>query len=142
MAEALFRYKISARPNAAEWRVESAGTWALPGYPAEKQARRALAQRGLYIPSHRSRVVNANLLQGFDLILVMEAGHKEALQLEFPQVAKRVYLLSEIVGRQHDIPDPIGGSDLEFEDTLRELDRLLEQGMGRILELVAGANQE
>lgn len=136
MAEALFRQKVAARPDAANWRIASAGTWALEGRPAEKLARRTLSQRGLDARSHRARVVSAQLLEAFDLILVMEAGHKEALCLEFPQVAGRVYMLSEMVDRYYDIVDPIGGSEMDFEDTADELQKLFDRGMQRILQLV------
>lgn len=141
MAEALFRQKIAVRPDAASWRIESAGTWALEGRPAEKLARRILAQRGLDARSHRARVVTAQLLQEFDLILVMEAGHKEAICLEFPQVAGRVYMLSEMTDRYYDIVDPMGGSDMDFEDTANELEKLFEQGMERILGLVGVSHE-
>jgi protein-tyrosine-phosphatase len=143
MAEALFRQKIASRSDADQWRIESAGTWAMPGFPAERLARRALAQLGVYDGrNHRSRVVSAEILQAFDLILVMEAGHKEALQLEFPQFASRVYLLTEMVGRKYDIADPIGAGELEFDDTARELDQLLDRGMGKILELLGVSSDE
>jgi protein-tyrosine-phosphatase len=136
MAEALFRQRVAQRPDAADWRIESAGTWAVEGYPADKLARRVLMLRGLTARSHRSRVVSAGLLDQFDLILVMEAGHKEALRLEFPQVAERVFLLSEMVGQRLDIVDPIGGSEADFEDTARELEDLLDRAMPQILQRV------
>ena len=55
--------------------------------------------------------------------------------MEFPQVADRVYMLSEMVGERMDIADPIGGPLEEYEETARELDLMLKQGFNRILQL-------
>lgn len=134
MAAALFAEKIKNRPG---WRVESAGTWAPEGQPAVPRAQMAVRGRGLDLSQHRSRSVSRELLHEFDLILTMEWGHKEALQAEFPEIASRVYLISEMTGRVFNVEDPIGGPLSEYEDTVRELDDLLDQGCDRILQLAA-----
>ncbi|MGD0879872.1 MAG: hypothetical protein ABSA01_17245 [Anaerolineales bacterium] len=85
----------------------SAGTWNEPGLPADGRALQEARQWGLAIKSHRSIHVNAVLLSQSNLVLVMEAGQTEALQVEFPKERKKVYLLSEAAdGLQYDIPDP------------------------------------
>ena len=99
MAEALFRHRISQRADNAEWRIESAGTWAVSGYPMEKQARRALARRGVYERTHRSRIVSAELLNGFDLILVMEKG-KVVARGTHAELLKPSGLYKEVYSRQ------------------------------------------
>ena len=132
MAEALWRSRLAEE---AGWRVESAGTWALDGQLAARYAQQVLKGRGSDLSQHRSRVVDKELLESFNLILVMEQGHKEALRFEFPGVASRVYLLSEMVDESRDIHDPIGGSLLDFEDTAREIDRILEKGSEKIRRL-------
>lgn len=134
MAAALFAKKIKAGLG---WRVESAGTWAPEGQPAASRAQMVLRGRGLDLSQHRSRSVNREMLQEFDLILTMERGHKEALQAEFPEIAARVYMLSEMTGQVFNIEDPIGGPLSEYENTARELEDLLERGCERILQLVA-----
>lgn len=132
MAEALWRSRLGDETG---WKVESAGTWALDGQPAARHAQQALKGRGLDLSQHHSRVVNRELLESFNLILVMEQSHKEALRFEFPGVASHVYLLSEMVDESRDIYDPVGGSLLDFEDTARELDRILEKGSENIRRL-------
>ena len=47
-----------------------------------------MSQRGLDIRDHRSRTVTAEMLESSDLILTMETGHKEALQVEFPSLSE------------------------------------------------------
>ena len=121
------------------WTVASAGTWAKPGHKAHEYSRQVLAHKGLDIESHRSQPVSAELLAEFDLILTMEQGHKEALRIEFPQAAKRIFVISEMAGYTYDIPDPIGFPVGEYEATYRELDRLLTSGWDRICQLVKAA---
>jgi protein-tyrosine phosphatase len=68
----------------------------------------------------------------------MERSHKEALSVEFPDLAKRIYLLSEMAGATHDVHDPYGGSIADYRDTARELESLLEKGFDHIVRLAQG----
>ena len=65
----------------------------------------------------------------------MESNHKEALRVEFPEIADRVYMLSEMVDVQRNVEDPIGGPLVDFVDTAREIDQYLTDGFDRICEL-------
>jgi len=71
----------------------------------------------------------------FNVILTMERGQKEALQVEFPERAARVFLLTEMIGQIYDIQDPIGGSMADFRDTFDEVQFILKNGFDRIQEL-------
>ena len=82
---------IDLEKPAGEWVVESAGTWTTEGQPVPAltlQVARRLALRGL--EKQRTRQVSRELLSRFDLSIVMEAGHKEALQMEFPELAAQI----------------------------------------------------
>src|SRR5438105_3004745 len=89
IAAALFKDMLINSGQAEGWRVESAGTWAQDGLPASGAAQRVMRELNIDLSQHRSRCVTRDLLAGFDLILVMEHGHKEALCVEFPAVADR-----------------------------------------------------
>ncbi|MEW6716615.1 MAG: hypothetical protein AB1345_03800 [Chloroflexota bacterium] len=117
------------------WRVESAGTWVQGISPAVQTVQDVLADFGLNIQDHRSRVVTRELLRQFDLILTMETGQKEALTVEFPEIAPRLFLLSEMVGEEYSIPDPIGGELSDYRRTAARIHRLLTQGFERIVRL-------
>ncbi len=136
MAEALFRNIVCETFPKEKWRIESAGTWANNGQPASENAQLVMQQRGLEISHHRSRRITEDMLADFDLILTMSKGHKETLILEFPAVAKRVYLLSEMVGKDYDIDDPIGRSENEYAVTSGEIETLLTQGLQKIRRLI------
>lgn len=142
MASAILKQKVSKLGEQGEWQIESAGTWASEGIPAAQYTQQTLSI--LYktdISDHRSRIVTRELLSSFNLILTMEKGHKEALQVEFPELAERVYLITEMVGENREIQDPIGGTVFDYRETAREMDRILTEGLDKIKNL-AGTNTE
>ncbi|MCJ7585645.1 MAG: hypothetical protein MUO30_12870 [Anaerolineales bacterium] len=119
-----------------KWRVESAGTWTKPGLPTSPLALKIAHRLGLRgLEGHITRQVTQELLDQFDLILVMETGHLEAIASEFPNVVGRMMLLSEIVdGAPYSILDPADqGSDPD--DVASELQMLIQKGGSKILDL-------
>jgi len=94
-----------------------------------------LAEGGLDISGHASRLVNDSMLANADLILCMESGHVEALRVEFAEHADRIYLLSEMVGERYEINDPYGGPRIAYQQMVNEVTTLVEQGLPRIIEL-------
>ena len=137
MAEVLFREIHAREGNLAGWRIESAGTWALEGHPADKGAQKAMLELGLTMIQHRTRMVSHELLQQFDLILTMEQGQKEALRVEFPGLASRIYMLSEMVGEKVDIADPIGGKSQDYREAIEAITKFLNAGHTRIVRLAS-----
>lgn len=135
MAAALFQDLLARRGDRGSWRVESAGTWVPQSLPASALARAAMAEKGLLLEDHHSRGVNRDLLGRQDLILVMEAGHRESLLAEFPDVTGRVHLLAAMTGEGYAIRDPIGASRESYRELARELQDLLEHGYERIASL-------
>ncbi len=133
MAEAFLKKRLSQMAQKMDWVVESAGTWTEPGYPATPYGVRAMAELGLDTSNHISQAVSVELLERFKLILTMESGHKEALQIEFPQFAERVFMLSEMSGEKKNIEDPIGGSYEEYQRTAKEIDSWILKGLPEIL---------
>jgi protein-tyrosine-phosphatase len=133
MAMAILKSK--AGQLAGEWKIESAGTWAVEGVPANQKTQEVMAELGLDLRDHRSRMVNREMLAAFNLILVMEPGHKESLQIEFPDEAKKVYLLSEMVGLSFTVMDPVGGEIKDYRATAREIEHLLTDGLVKIVTL-------
>jgi protein-tyrosine phosphatase len=119
-----------------EWRVESAGTWALVGEAAATGSQTVMSARGIDISKHRAQNVSRELLQSFDLILTMESGHKESLCVEFPDLSDRIYLLSEMVNQKDDIDDPYGGALSEYEQAADEIEGYLNKGFDEIVGMV------
>lgn len=137
IAAAFFRRRLqNERADWQQWRVNSAGTWALDGEMATKNALAVMLKRGIDLSAHRAKTVTREMLENFCLILTMEFGQKEALQVEFPHIASRVYLLSEMEGRLQQVEDPVGRSLAFYEETAEKIDQMLARGMPRIYALI------
>ena len=126
MAEALFRQKLGQRSQPTVWNVASAGTWALNGLQATELAQQVMAERGLDLSQHRSRLLTAEMMHTYSLILVMENGRKEALQIEFPSQKQKVYLLSEMAGYKAEVADPVGRSLVEYRLIADSIEKILK----------------
>jgi protein-tyrosine-phosphatase len=142
MAEAILKKLLSTRPDANQWHVESAGTWAMEGSPPAILSQFVMEKMGLDISSHLSQPTSLELLQNFDLVLTMEDKHKKYLNDHFGEFEERVYMLSEMVGEWEDIPDPIGGELIDYEETAYLLERILTDGFDKIVELALMHQQE
>ena len=140
IAMGLLQQMLKDKQVEGEWIVESAGTWGLDGDAAAAGSQAVMAGRGIDISQHRARSVDYDLLESFNLILTMENGHKEALCMEFPEVSKRIYLLSEMAGEKSDITDPYGGPYSGYERAAEDIQAYLENGLDQILLLAAHPN--
>jgi protein-tyrosine-phosphatase len=135
MAEALMTDLIARRGEADEWWIESAGVAALDGQPATGHTQEVAAERGMDLSRHRSKPTTHDVVEPFSVLLVMEQRHKDALQEAFPDLAERVLLLSEIVGQDGDIWDPIGTEVGNYRAMADQIQGIIEGGIERIREL-------
>ncbi len=117
------------------WTVRSAGTWAQWMRGASQFSIDVMQQQGYDISAHRARMVDEALIEAADLVLCMEIGHAEALHIEFPVYADKIFLLSEMVGERHSIQDPYGGSLEQYQQMAAELTKLIDDGLDRIIGL-------
>jgi protein-tyrosine phosphatase len=126
--------KVLARKRpAGKWVVDSAGTWTKDGLPPQSFLVKTANRLGLQgLENHRSQQVNPELMD-FDLIIVMEAGHKEALCSEFQSSQKRIFLLSEIAeGISYDVVDPLK-PNIDPNEIADKIDGLIKKGFNRII---------
>jgi protein-tyrosine phosphatase len=134
IAAALLQQEIDLLPDSADWHIQSAGTWtvdALPPPPITIQVGHRLGLKGIGL--HRTRQVDQTQMDASDLIIVMEANHKEALTSEFPAIKCKVFLLAEIVdGKVFDIPDPASPL-IDANEVAKELYQLISQGYDKII---------
>jgi len=132
VAAALLRDRLQKR-GLTDWVVRSAGTWAQENIGASRHSVALLAERGLDISNHQAAMVNRQLLKEADLVLCMEAGHAEALRVEFPAAADRIFLISEMVGKKYGISDPYGRSRSSYEAMVTELVNITDAGLDDII---------
>lgn len=119
--------------------VASAGAYAAAGAPASEGAARVALRHGLDLSEHRSTPLSPGIVDAADLILVMASSHL------FPVMEMggggRASLLVPFAGggegADTHVPDPIGGSDEDYEATYRMLRSSLERVVERIEPLVA-----
>jgi protein-tyrosine-phosphatase len=136
MAEGLMRRKLEHEDRTREFRAASAGVWTVDGRPATEIAIMVMAELGIDIREHRSRLLTEKIVENAALILTMTRGHAEAIRAEFPEHKHRVFLLSEMVGYGYDIEDPVGGTLLDYEETAQEIEALIETGYDRMMQLI------
>lgn len=135
-AEALLKDRL-AQEGLDDWVVESAGTWTVDGRPPSPQIVGLMAQRGLDIAAYRSQEIDARMVEAADIILVMTQGHAEALRMEFPDHAHKVFLLGEMKdGVRREVDDPYGGSLEEYQTAVEEIEELIDAGFERIRAIV------
>ena len=133
IAAALFARRAQLEYPDEDWRVESAGTWAEPGLTVIPSAKWVADHLGLDLEAHKAIRIERELLAGYDLVLVMENNHQEALRVEFPELKDRVFLLAKVAaGLAYDVPDPGVVQGDTFLDIARELSNLIDKGFEEI----------
>lgn len=133
LAAIFFERKLRRLAWTGHWKTLSAGTRALPGSSALPMAVQAASRLGLSLLEHRAMLVTPALISTQDVIVTMEKQHKEALQIEFPLFAKRIFLLTEMsAAAKGEIPDPVKRPDLNPHLLALEIASLVESGFYHI----------
>jgi protein-tyrosine-phosphatase len=110
MAEALLRHRLGERGVDAH--VHSAGL-RLVGEPASANGVDVMAERGIDLSAHRSRIVDRQLLEHADLVLAMAREHLREGVLAAPDTWGRAFTLKELVRRGEIIGPRAPGESLE-----------------------------
>jgi len=142
MAEALFSEIVRNEGEAEDWWIDSAGVSAFDAEQATNNTRLVAAERGLDLKSHRSKLTSRAVVEPFSLVLVMEERHRMMLRDAFPDLADRVYLLTEMIGGTEDVHDPIGTDIANYRAMADEVNTALTEGFNRIRELADDENNE
>jgi protein-tyrosine phosphatase len=135
IAAEAFRRQLIRDGRAAQWQVTSAGTWTSSGQRAPRAAVELAREFGVNIDGHMTRMLDAKMLEDADLVFVMEQGHKESIQAEFPFAKKKLHLLSQVVDEVAcDIPDPASAYD-EAREIIHDLVVMVRAGCGNIYKI-------
>jgi protein-tyrosine phosphatase len=116
MAEALLRRELRGQDG---FTVESAGLGALVGHPASEHSVELMAEIGEDITGHRAKQIHPDMVRDADLVLVMETGHKRAIDDADPTARGKVHRLGEWQGI--DIDDPYRQPKEAFSDALEDI---------------------
>jgi protein-tyrosine phosphatase len=110
MAEAFLRHRLEGRR--VDVHVASAGL-RLVGEPASANGVDVLAERGLDLSAHRSRILDGELLESTDLALAMSREHLREAVLALPDIWPRAFTLKELVRRGETIGRRAPGESIE-----------------------------
>ena len=106
MAEALFRHATRDRQDLE---TASAGVHATLGEPASKHAIEACKQLDISLQQHRAQPITKSLVDWATHIFCMTSGHREALEDEFPEAARKANLVCDFdPALPSQVPDPLG----------------------------------
>lgn len=104
-------------------RAFSAGVGAGDGAPMTDEAVQALRRLGIDPPPHRSVALNRDMIRKADVVFAMTQSHvRRILELD-PSAGHKVRTLDP---EGNDIPDPLGGPQGVYDDTARDLKRLID----------------
>lgn len=134
MAAALLRRLLEGA--GLPWLVESAGVTGHDDDPAEPEARNAMVAAGLDIQEHRARSLTDEMAAAAALLIAVDRGIAHVLRLRFAHLARRLVTLSELAGRQRDIPDPFRMQIGAWIGYAREIETMLQTGLDRLIALV------
>ncbi len=107
MAEGLFKFLTKDKFETA-----SAGLMSVDGFGAAADAIDVMKEFNIDISGHKSQALTLDMINHFDLIVVMEQRQKYKILEMAPFAADKIFLLTEFNGdKEHeDIFDPIGFS--------------------------------
>ena len=117
MAEALLRRELRGQDDIT---VESAGLGALVGHPASEHSIALMAEIGEDISGHRARQIHPDMVRDADLVLVMEAGHKRAIDDADVTARGKVYRLGE--WQDKNVDDPYQQPREAYESALEDIE--------------------
>ncbi|MBC3252011.1 protein tyrosine phosphatase [Serratia fonticola] len=102
-------------------KIDSAGVGALVGHEADRTAQEVAASNGISLERHIAKQLTSDLCQKYDLILVMEKKHIEAVSNIAPFARGKTMLYGHWLNKR-DVPDPYKQSRESFEFVFALLD--------------------
>lgn len=141
MAEVIGRQLLTDHHPAVDWQIGSAGVRAVNGYPATRAFALLAERHGLDLSRHSSQFLTQEMVATTDLLVTMEAAHKQTILHKFPAADERVFTLGELIGREEDVEDPIGMPLPTYEYTYGLLEEWIKAALPKIVRLT-GVDQD
>ncbi|MEO7413219.1 MAG: low molecular weight protein arginine phosphatase [Opitutaceae bacterium] len=124
MAAALLQHALAAQPEPLRsFKVISAGVSAHPGEPVSPNSVTALKKVGLDLSSHRSRLLDQQMLDDAALVLCMTESHRMIIQRQGNPSPANLFLFREFMPDpgNPEIADPYGGPLKVYEAARDEM---------------------
>jgi protein-tyrosine phosphatase len=117
----------------------SAGVFAGTGEGASSAAKTALREHGVDLESHRSRPLDANLIEEADLIVALGTSHRRSIGAIAPKALAKTKLLLEYADKPDaDVADPFGGPVETYSACFEEMKPALDNLLLELIELRKG----
>ena len=123
MAEVLLKHRLTDQYKNIQ--IASAGLGALVGHDADVTAQDLMKKMDIDLSEHKAQQLNTQLISEYDLILVMEKGHINAVHNIAPSSKGKVHLLGK--WSDFEIPDPYKQPQREFELALELIERGIDE---------------
>lgn len=123
MAEVILKEKLRNSGN-TNISISSAGLMDMKGGRARDEAIEIIRNLGVDISHHRSRHLTDDMIKEADIVIVMEASHRDKILGKYPESSNKVFLLSRFgneKGIERDIADPYGAPVFYYRTAFREI---------------------
>lgn len=137
MAQAILtRLLQSSATGVEEYEILSAGLSTMDGLAATSEAVTTMADEGIDLTHHKSRQLNADLIQNADYILTMTGAQCDYLQDKFSDKVSVIYTINEFAGEGNkDIIDPLGRGLKAYQECAAQLKELLPRVINKLQDL-------
>jgi L-threonylcarbamoyladenylate synthase len=129
MAEAIAREVLAQQRPRIPTRVMSAGVSAGSGEAMTPEARDVLTGMNIDPGRHRSQELGRDQLAEAEVVFAMTQAHAEAIRAMAPSQSAKVVVLDPT---GQDIPDPIGGSEVEYRSVAMRLRDLVARRLAEL----------
>lgn len=111
------------------YKVVSAGTMGIVGFPASPEAVEACAVRGIDITGHRSRALHEGLIRDSEVIFAMSRSHREQVMALDSSAVQKCMLLVE----GEDVADPIGQRQEVYDECADLIEEAVKKRISEFL---------
>jgi len=125
---------LASSLNGQKLQVTSGG-FIGPDRASPTHAQKAAAALGVDLSAHRSRVVDAAILNAHELVVVMEPSQGRTLSRQHGVPADRILVLGDLDPEpipSRTIPDPYGKSEATFLECYRRINRCIDTLRGAL----------
>lgn len=127
MADFLLKNKLKELCLEGKCKVLSAGTYAYDGDVSTYEAISVMNKEyGIDMSAHRATAIRNSEIEDMDLVLCMTNSHKHTLDMLYPHMENKIFLLKEYVGSQGEIADPYGYGFDVYRNCANEIDNCLD----------------
>lgn len=127
MAEKLLIRKVEDKKITDKIQTFSSGIYAYENDKSTYEAIKIMKDEyDIDLSNHRATPVRDSNIEEMDLILCMTQNHKNSLNLIYPNLQNKIFLIKEYIGLNGDIADPYGGTLDTYSKCAKELESCIE----------------